>query len=99
MRIILPIIMVLASCVGGNGHQRDKGEPSTVIPQPPSESKRPRPYDCTAHMRECLDSPLSKVWGEVWGRTVCVDCELVCRSMRAWPSVTWDGKPCEWWNA
>jgi hypothetical protein len=60
--------------------------------------KRPPMDDCLANNRLCYDSRLSAIRGNHPGESVCEDCFARCKHDKVWPSVTWNGKPCEWWS-
>lgn len=59
---------------------------SMSLPMPPMN-------DCTAHLGECLSTPLGrKHSGGKWNRSICSDCLERCRGDGWWPDVTIGGK-------
>lgn len=106
--------LVLAGCVGGNGHQRDMGPgsyddpPSGSIVDPPKKRRRgpkyrpqpddPPPDDCVAHQIACFESRLSRERGGKHGHNRCQDCFEICQGQGTWPLYTWYQGRCDWWS-
>lgn len=46
---------------------------------------RPPRSDCTAHLGECLSTPMADERGSVYGEERCASCHKACRGQGAWP--------------
>ncbi|HEX2568163.1 MAG TPA: hypothetical protein VH877_01310 [Polyangia bacterium] len=66
------------------------------------EAARPRVMparsDCKKHYERCQDTYLGKPHSGGWGKSICQQCLDRCKDSSAWPDVTPDGKPCQWWE-